>query len=113
MPQFRTLVRVNREPKTSLSAVAEHLGSSLSTVSRIVTGLVDKGLVVRGGSGGDRRKMSLSLTPRGRAVLEKARRGTQRRMEEAMGVLSDRQRKDVLAAMGILLNVFGPLDSRQ
>ena len=114
MPQFRTLVRVNREPRTSLSSVAEHLGSSLSTVSRIVTGLVDKGLVARrGGNDGDRRKMSLNLTPRGRAVLERARRGTQQRMEEAMQMLSDRQRKDVLTAMGILRDVFGPLDSRQ
>jgi DNA-binding MarR family transcriptional regulator len=67
----------------------------------------------RGGNDGDRRKMSLNLTARGRAVLEKARRGTQRRMEEAIQVLSDQQRKDVLTAMGILRDVFGPLDSRR
>src|SRR5271155_3457661 len=113
MPQFRTLLRVNREPRTSLSAVAEHLGSSLSTVSRIVTGLVDKGLVVRRGSASeDRRRMSLTLTTRGQAVLDRARRGTQQQMEQALGLLSDRQREDVLTAMGILRDAFGEMDSR-
>jgi len=110
MPQFRTLVRVNREPQASLSSVAEHLGSSLSTVSRIVSGLVDKGLVVRrGGPAGDRRRMSLTLTARGRAVLARARRGTQQRMEQVLGQLSLRQSADVLAAMGVLKTVFEPL----
>lgn len=110
MSQFRTLVRVNREPQASLSSVAEHLGSSLSTVSRIVSGLVDKGLIVRRGvPDGDRRRMSLTLTARGRAVLDRARRGTQQRMEQVLGELSLRQSDEVLAAMDVLKNVFGPL----
>ncbi len=113
MSQFRTLLRVDREPQTSLSAVAEHLGSTLPTVSRIVTGLVDKGLVVRrGDQNGDRRRMSLTLTARGRAVLIRARRGTQKQMEQVLGELSPRKRDDLLQAMGILSEVFGPLVSR-
>jgi DNA-binding MarR family transcriptional regulator len=113
MSQFRTLLRVDREPLTSLSAVAEHLGSTLPTVSRIVTGLVDKGLVVRrGDQNGDRRRMSLTLTAQGRAVLARARRGTQRQMEQVLGELSPQRRKDLLEAMSILRDVFGPLVSR-
>jgi len=113
MAQFRTLVRVDREPQTSLSAVAEHLGSTLPTVSRIVTGLVDKGLVTRRGDrNGDRRRMSLTLTVRGIAVLSRARRETQWQMEQVLGELSQRKRDDLLSAMGILKDVFGPLVSR-
>src|SRR4051794_1070087 len=69
VPQFRALVLMDRFPEASLSAIAEHLGSTLPSASRLVTGLVDKGLVVRESSSTDRRRVSLFLTPRGRAVL--------------------------------------------
>jgi DNA-binding MarR family transcriptional regulator len=44
LPQFRTLVMVDQQPLTCLSTLAEFLGASLSTASRIAGGLVDKGL---------------------------------------------------------------------
>ena len=80
LPQFRSLVRINRQPSASLSSVAEHLGASLPTTSRIVAGLVDKGLITREGSRHDRRQLSLMITPRGKAMLNKATRATRRRL---------------------------------
>src|SRR5215217_3088460 len=77
VPQFRTLVLLDRYPTASLSSVAEHLGAALPTASRMVTGLVDKGLVVRRECPTDRRQMALVLTPKGRSVLNTARRETQ------------------------------------
>src|SRR6478672_10120056 len=66
LPQFRALVLIDREPSVSLSVVADHLGVSLPTASRIVGGLVRNGLLARGGSEVDRRVCHLSLTARGR-----------------------------------------------
>ncbi len=109
LPQFRTLVRVNKEPAASLSAVAEHLGSSLSTVSRIVGGLVNKGLLKRTDRPDDRRQMALSITVQGRSVLERARRGTQRKMEAVIQPLSIEQKAILLDAMVVLREMFGPL----
>src|SRR5580658_7623362 len=70
MAQFRSLIRVNRPPAASLSAVAEHLGASLPTTSRIVQGLVDKGLLSRAGCRWDRRQITLELTAKGRGMLQ-------------------------------------------
>ena len=47
VPQFRTLIQLHRRPATSLSIVAEALGATPPTTSRIVSGLVRKGYIVR------------------------------------------------------------------
>src|SRR5438105_4236858 len=69
VPQFRTLVLLRRNPSAPLSAVAEHLGCSLPTASRLVTGLVSKGLISRRTGSGDRRQLALELTDKGQADL--------------------------------------------
>src|SRR5215213_8530227 len=69
VPQFRTLVLLDRYPAASLSAVADHLGSALPTASRIVAGLVSKGLVVRRACASDQRQVALGLSAKGRSVL--------------------------------------------
>jgi len=107
VPQFRTLVRVSHHPGTPLSDVAEHLGASLPTTSRIVAGLVKKGYLTRCGSEADRRRIALDLTTGGRAVLKAARAATQDRLEVELGRLSDPQRNTLLKAMAILQQTFG------
>lgn len=77
VPQFRVLVHLRRQPAVSLSAVAEFLGASLPTASRIVSGLVSKGYVIRKSCEEDRRQVSLELTTHGQAALEAAWLGTQ------------------------------------
>lgn len=110
LPQFRALVWVDRQPSASLSVVADHLGSSLPTASRIVAGLVAKGLLAREGCAADRRQLSLRITPRGRAMLREARRATRRQMESVLDGLSQRQRDAVMGAMGSLRDLFGSID---
>jgi len=119
LPQFRTLLRVRRQPTMNLSVLAEHLGVSLPSASRMVGGLVDKGLLERRGSTGDRRQMALALTARGSAVLRAARRGTQQCLESQISSLAAGQRKTLMEAMGILKRCFasdwvppdGPVES--
>src|SRR5208283_3192855 len=57
LAQSRTLALIQRQPCASLSAVSDHLGSSLPTASRIVQGLVEQGLLVRKGCPDDRRQL--------------------------------------------------------
>jgi len=106
LPQFRTLVCVNQDPEASLSAVAHFLGSSMPTASRIVTGLVQKGLLIRRGCA-DRRQVSLELTDAGRALMEKAWSGAQTALEGKVGVFDARERALVSSAMHLLKGVFG------
>jgi|1186.fasta_scaffold380353_2 DNA-binding MarR family transcriptional regulator len=112
LPQFRALVLINHEPAVSLSGVADHLGASLPTASRIVAGLVRKGLISRQGCEQDRRQCELSLTARGRAVLETAWQGTQQRLADELAHLTGEDRAQLCSAMDVLKNVFGSLTVR-
>ena len=107
IPQFRTLVLIDDQPTASLSAVAENLGSSLPTASRIVSGLVTKGLTVRDTCSEDRRQCSLRLTPTGRAALNAGRRATLERLAGKLGAAEGRQRAVLVDAMRTLDGVFG------
>lgn len=106
IPQFRALCFVERYDGASLSAVAEHLDLSLPTVSRMINGLVERGYMQRRSSEDDRRHMSLSLRPRGQAVMKTARQATQQFLADKFRDLSAAQREALCLAMQALHQMF-------
>jgi DNA-binding MarR family transcriptional regulator len=70
VPQFRLLRYVGRNPGTSLSPVAEHLGSTVPAASQMVERLVNAGLVTRGQNPKERRRVELRLSDAGAAALK-------------------------------------------
>ncbi len=109
MPQFRAMCMIANGSPISLSEVAEQLALSLPTTSRIVTGLVNKGLLKRSDSKQDRRQMSLGITGRGQAVLNIAWSAAQDSMAKELKSFDDEQRITVVEAMRLLKQVFGSL----
>lgn len=65
VPQFRLLRFVRRNPGTSLSAVAEHVGASLPATSEQVERLVRAGFLTRVYSASERRRVELRVTDLG------------------------------------------------
>ncbi len=108
LPQFRTLGYLNRQPDVSLSEVAEHIGLSLPTMSKMVDGLVERGLVTREEDSVDRRRMVLCLTQEGHASMDAALKATRAYLAGLLAGLSDEQRAGVVAAMDVLRPVFMP-----
>ena len=70
VPQFRTLAFIDHKADASLSDVAEHIGLTLPSMSKIVDGLVVRKLVTRQTHPTDRRRMTLALTTRGQTALQ-------------------------------------------
>ena len=66
LAQFRTLAYLNSHAEVSLSEVAEHIGLSLPTMSKLVDGLLGRGLLTREEDPADRRRVILCLTERAR-----------------------------------------------
>lgn len=106
VPQFRALAYLNRSPGASLSELAEHIGLMLPSMSKLVDGLVGRKLLTRGTKAGDRRRVNLELTPRGRAALQSARASAQRHLSKRLEALSDGDRLTVLNAMALLRPLF-------
>jgi len=108
VPQFRSLWFISRETGASLSAVAEHVGLTLPSMSKMIDGLVARRLVDRAISTKDRRQVTLALSPLGRATLRTARARTQAHLAERLGALSDIDRTSVIRAMQALRPIFEP-----
>jgi DNA-binding MarR family transcriptional regulator len=81
MPQYRALVLLAYQGDQRVSDLAENLGVNSSTVTRLTTRLVRKGLVDRVVDRADRRATLLTLTKSGRSVVAAVR--SRRRTEIA------------------------------
>ncbi len=106
VPEFRTLGFLNGHPGASLSDVADHIGLTLPSMSKLVDKLVDRKLVTREFDAADRRRVTLELTGRGHAILEAARAPTQAYLAEALTTLSPAERTTVVEAMRVLRPLF-------
>ena len=109
LQQFRALVFIDKRPSVCLSTLRDHLGASLPTVSRVISGLVARELVKREGCRDDRRQMSLAITLKGQEVLRGAWVGTQGRLAEELAHLEPAQRETLAEAMKLLKLTFGSL----
>ena len=106
VPQFRAMILINRQGQAALVEVAEHLGLTSATTCRMVDDLVRRGLAVSRHSTVDRRKIAISLTPQGGALLDQAQQGTLIRLEELLSSLSPSERAVIWDAMRILRSAF-------
>jgi MarR family transcriptional regulator for hemolysin len=104
--QFRALMFINRRPGCSLLDAARHLGLTPPTVSKMMDGLVADGLVTRDASSSDRRKVLLTLTSQGGALLEKVREGTQARLMEILAPLTSKEQETIAQALTLLQPLF-------
>ena len=106
VPQFRTLAFLARHEGASLSDVAEHIGLTLPSMSKLVDGLVTRGLACRAEDPVDRRRLALCLTEDGQSTLQTARSATQTYLAGLFGELTEDDRDVVAQAMEILRPVF-------
>jgi DNA-binding MarR family transcriptional regulator len=105
MPQFRTLSYLQKNPRTSLSDLSEHLGLTLPSTSKLVQNLVKQKVVVRRHAT-DRRRVCLALTSEGLAAFDKARIETRQKLAEKLTSLTEEQLSTVSSAMGIIHAAF-------
>lgn len=106
VPQFRTLAYVNRNEGSSLYEVANHVGLTPPTMTRLVDGLIARGLMARKDDPDDRRRVRLTVTGRGQAILETATQGTLSYLADKLGDLDADKRAAIDTAMEALRTVF-------
>src|SRR5574341_1948383 len=68
--QFRTVFFLHHHQGASLSDVADFHGLTPASTSRLVNGLVARGVVTRTVDAADRRRCILALTAQGRSMLQ-------------------------------------------
>ncbi len=87
VPQLRALAFLDHNPGACLFHVADHLGVTRPTASVIVHRLVRRELLVRDEDPRERRRIVLTLTPKGSRHLEQARTATRAWMASVLAPL--------------------------
>jgi DNA-binding MarR family transcriptional regulator len=88
LPQLRVIFQIRRSPGVTIGQLSKALGITASTVSGLVTKLVDAGLVVRTTAAEDRRQLPLHLTENGISLAGELYKETQpflQRTAEGLG----------------------------
>jgi len=99
--QYRMLLQLAQGDEASTS-LARKLAVSAPSVTAVVDGFVSRGAIERTHSEEDRRKVSLALTPVGRALLAEAEVVVSARLEGIASELDDeRSIQAALSALGM------------
>jgi DNA-binding MarR family transcriptional regulator len=106
VPQFRTLAFVNSNEGSSLLEVANHMGLTPASTSRLVDGLVTRGMMTRQDDAADRRRVRLGATPLGLKILEASRQGTMAYLAAKLSGVKSDDREVIVKAMEVLRSVF-------
>jgi DNA-binding MarR family transcriptional regulator len=106
VPQFRTLAFVHRNEGTSLTEVADHMGLTLPSMSKMVDDLFKKGLIQREEQTTDRRRVKLATTPQGITLMETSKQGTLAYLSKQLETISPKERAAIIEAIKSLRSVF-------
>ena len=106
VPQFRAMGYIDRNDGASLSDLANHIGLTLPSMSKLIDGLVSRKLMTRVAHSRDRRRVCLSLTPLGRQELAGALRSTESFLADRMSELAEHDVQNILHAMQLLKGLF-------
>jgi DNA-binding MarR family transcriptional regulator len=87
IPQFKTLVLLERMGPLRMSSIASYFDRALSAITAVMDRLVKKGLVARHSDPSDRRLVICELTDRGRRSIEEFWRIGPQRIERVVGMM--------------------------
>jgi len=91
--QLFVLHELGKSPSLSLSELAEKTATDQSSVSVVVTRLVDSGYVTRDRDKRDGRRLVLNLTKSGKAITDKSPPAAQEKIIEALDRVPSADRK--------------------
>jgi DNA-binding MarR family transcriptional regulator len=111
MPQVGLLMRLYHHGGCGVTEISRHSGVTNAAASQLVERLVEKQLVERTEDQNDRRVKQLSLTPKGRDLVETSVRERYQWVEELISHLSIREQEDLQNALPALVQALQALDA--
>ena len=106
VPELRTLAYLSHNPGSNLTDLAEYIGVSLPSMSKLVDALSSRGHLERATDTDDRRRVRLRLTEDGYALLSAAREAVKAAFARKLTRLAPREIESVTAALRLLHRLF-------
>jgi DNA-binding MarR family transcriptional regulator len=110
MSQLGALFHMYREGTSGVSDLGDDLGITSAAASQMLERLVQQELVVRSEDPHDRRVKQITLTDKGRRVLQESIRARQGWLDDLPRVLSPGEQEQIVAALNILIEKANQLE---
>ena len=107
LPQYRTLVVLSYGGQHRLADLANTLGVSPSTATRMCDRLVKKGLITRGRDALDRREVNIVVTAAGRQVVDDVIERRRSEVRQMLRSIPDDARPQLVQALQLLAVATG------
>src|SRR5580698_4553026 len=107
LPQHRTLVVLAEQGPRHLADLAQALGVSPSTATRMCDRLVRKRLITRTRDEVDRREVDLALTNAGRALVDEVAHRRKSELRKLVGEVGKDERERLIAALRSVAEAAG------
>jgi MarR family transcriptional regulator, organic hydroperoxide resistance regulator len=110
MPQFFMLMRIHYKKRCGISDLSEHMEITAAAASQTVEKLVQSGLLERAEDPNDRRAKQVTLSPKGREMIESSIAERFRWVDKLEKSLSAEQKSKVREALAILSEASKSVD---
>jgi DNA-binding MarR family transcriptional regulator len=111
--QLGSLMQLYRCGTCGVSDISDHLGVTVPAASQLVERLVQQGLLERSEDPHDRRFKQVTLTSRGKAMVEGGFEARQNWMEQLTTAFSPEEQKTIIGALKLLTNAARELEVNQ
>jgi DNA-binding MarR family transcriptional regulator len=109
LPQYRALVLLTVRGPSNAAALADALGVQPSSVTGLCDRLVAKGLVARAPSPTSRREIRLSVSAKGRTLVNAVASRRTRELRRVLAPLGARERRRLVDAFEVFARAAGEL----
>ena len=106
---FEIIRLLEKEGKLHIAEIGDRLQIARAQMTKLIDKLVDLELVERQTDVADRRTSIITLSPRGKTVLEEHRASLMNAIRETMGQLSDQDLKDLSDTLRRLQDILSKL----
>jgi len=105
-PELRSLAFLRLNPGSSLTDLAEYIGVSLPSMSKLVDTLTYKGFLERSPDAADRRRIRLDLTEAGRSILSTSSVAVKASFSMKLALLHPEELEQVIGGLQLLKRLF-------
>jgi DNA-binding MarR family transcriptional regulator len=109
LPQYRALVLLSSRGEQNVGTLADALTIHPSTATRLCDRLLSKGFIDRATSEGNRREVTLTLSPEGRALVNAVTKNRRRELRRIVERIDPAARRALIDAFDAFATAAGEL----
>lgn len=108
--QFEVLILLEEDGTLQMAEIGKKLQIAKAQMTQMMDKLSDLGLINREVNPSDRRAINISLSPRGKTILEGNKIRFRNAVKESISVLSDEELQELSASLRKVQEIMGSID---